>query len=146
MSQSLRNTLTQLASSFAQDVLKTIRDASLDELVTETGRSGGASSAPAAPRAPGKRRRGGRVRRSAEDIAHVSSRIVALLKTSPKGLRSEELRARLGLRKEDMPRPITESLASGVISKKGERRATRYFAGGGGRSAGAKGGKRRAKK
>jgi hypothetical protein len=135
MSTSLRLRLNQLASSFASDVLSTIRGASLEELLAESssaGRSRAAAlslhgnAAGARPlRAPHS---GGRLRRrSLGDIAQVVETIVGLLKQSPAGLRAEQIRERLGLLAKELPRPLKEALSSGKVSKSGQKRATTYF-------------------
>jgi len=149
MSTSLRLRLNQLASSFASDVLSTIRGASLEELLSESPSTGrnraaalslGGNAASARARRPGGRLR----RRSLGDIAQVVETIVGLLKQSPAGLRAEQIRERLGLLAKELPRPLKEALSSGKVSKSGQKRATTYFhreggavAGGGGRRRGA---------
>ena len=87
-----------------------------------------AVAAAAAPRA--RRGKGGRLRRrSATDIAGVVPKVVALLHANPKGLRAEQIRAKLGLDSREMPRPLAEALRKKLVSKKGRKRATTYFAG-----------------
>jgi hypothetical protein len=150
MSTSLRNRLSELASSFATSVLAAIRGASLDELVTDSSSANGrgaprGASRAAAPSTGSPRRRGGRLpRRSAGDIAGVIEQIVALLKSNPAGLRAEQIREELGLQAKELPRPLKEALDSGRLSKSGQKRATTYFAkGSGGRAAKAAGGRRK---
>ncbi len=58
---------------------------------------------------------------------------MALLQRKPDGLRSEDIRAELGLASNEMPRPLAEGLKSKRLSKEGEKRATVYFAKGGGK-------------
>jgi hypothetical protein len=144
MSTSLRNRLSELASSFASSVLAAIRGASLDELVTDSSSPNGrgapraVSRGSAAAAAP-SRRRGGRLpRRSAGDIAGVIEQIVTLLKNNPGGLRAEQIREELGLQAKELPRPLKEALDSGRLSKSGQKRATTYFAKGAGAGRGAK--------
>jgi len=153
MASTLRSHLQELASSFASSVLHAIRTASIEDLLSESGgggvgrrpgrppaartaRADAAAPAPApAARAAGGRRKGGRLaRRNAGDIAEVIDRIVGLLKTSPKGLRAEEIRSKLGLQSKELPRPLKEAVEGGRLSKSGQKRATTYFlkgAGGG---------------
>jgi hypothetical protein len=155
MPTSLRQKLSDLASSFAQDVLQAVRLAPIDELgVGSTGQGRGAgpgrgaapasrsntlegarASAPdeegeAAPSPSSGRARpasGGRLgRRSAADIAHVIDRITALLRQSPKGLRAEQIRQNLGLQAKELPRPLKEGFEGGRFGKSGEKRATTY--------------------
>jgi hypothetical protein len=71
-------------------------------------------------------------RRTAADIEEVIERIVSVVKQSAKGLRAEEIRSKLDLLPKEMPRPLKEALDSGLLQKSGQRRATTYFARGGG--------------
>jgi len=153
MSNALRNSIQHLAADFASAVLKAIRGASLEDILTESQATGAThaavaprrgpgrprrnpvaapASAPAAAPAPAARKsaRNGRLgRRSPSDIANVVKRIVELLDSHPAGLRAEQIRTSLGLQSKELPRPITEALDSNKISKVGEKRATTYFAG-----------------
>jgi hypothetical protein len=138
----LRQTLNGLAASFAAEVLDAIRGASLEDLIAQrsgnakriagrapqtNGSSARAASTASAPRAP--RGRGGRLaRRSSGDIAQVIQRIVGIVQQSPKGLRAEQIRQRLGLEAKELPRPLKEALDAGKLTKSGEKRATTYFA------------------
>jgi len=148
MSSSLRSKLDELASSFANDVLHAIRSASIEDLLAEsTGggerrvasrkgtsmRSAPSAVAPRAAAVPSsRRRRGGRLaRRSAGDIAGVIDRIVGLLKASPKGLRAEQIRQKLGFQAKELPRPLGEAVGAGRLGKSGQKRATTYFVKGG---------------
>jgi hypothetical protein len=131
MSAPLRQHLGELASSFAASVLDVIRGASLEELLAESS-SDRRRPAPHAPAGDGParptRRRGGRLpRRSAGDIDQVVERIVALVRQSPKGLRAEQIRAKLDLQAKELPRPLKEALDSGRLAKSGQKRATTYF-------------------
>lgn len=153
----LKTTLESLSADFAANVLRAIRGASLDDIVGGVVAVGSAAPA-AAPAAPARRpgrpakvtataaaphvaapsiaakspRKGGArrrlARRSQADILGVVDQIVALLQNAPQGLRSEDIRAQLGLAANEMPRPIAEGLKSKRISKEGEKRATVYFA------------------
>ena len=130
----LHQTINSLASEFAHALLRALRNASLDEIIAEThaghsaggGRRGRAAAAPAAGR---PRRSGGRLRRRSQtDINGVVTKVVALLKAHKKGLRAEEIRAKLGLDRREIPRPLAEALKKKLVSKKGKKRATTYFA------------------
>jgi hypothetical protein len=134
----LHQTINSLASEFAHSLLKALRNASLDEIIAETA-SGHASGArrrgrPAAAAhtggGGGARRGGGRRlrRRSAGDIGAVVSKIVSMLKSHKKGLRAEEIRAKLGLDRREIPRPLAEALKKKLVTKKGKKRATTYYA------------------
>jgi hypothetical protein len=143
MSTSLRQRLDDLASTFATGVLHAIRSASIEDLLAESGggrrvapRAVVAAAAGAAAPSRGARRRGGRLaRRSAADIGQVIERIVGLVKQNPKGLRAEQIRQKLDLLAKEMPRPLKEAVEAGRLGKSGQKRATTYFAKGGGGAA-----------
>ncbi len=148
MTTSLRNTIADLAASFASSILDAIRQMSLDEILAETHGGGGAgrnapraaakvakaarvSTAAAATAAPtGKaKRKGGRLeRRSAGDITALVGRIVSVLESKPSGLRAEQIRDALSLESKELPRPLAEALQARRIVKTGKKRATTYFA------------------
>jgi hypothetical protein len=138
MSSSLRSKLDELASSFANEDLLAGSTGGGGRRVASRKGTSPRSAAPsvAAPRAAAApsagRRRGGRLaRRSAGDIAGVIDRIVGLLKASPKGLRAEQIRQKLGLQAKELPRPLGEAVSAGRLGKSGQKRATTYFVKGG---------------
>jgi hypothetical protein len=138
----LKSSLQSLAATFAEEVVRAIRGASLQELlgevaVTRARHAAGASPmaaepAPRGPRAAGAAvlKRGRLKRRSADDIATTLGRIVTLLKAHSAGLRAEQIRKELDMLAKELPRPLAEGLASKALRKKGQKRATVYFAGG----------------
>ena len=67
-------------------------------------------------------------RRSAEDIAKALSQIVALVKGHKNGMRAEEIRTQLHMQSKEMPRVLAEGLTKRKLKKKGQKRATTYFA------------------
>jgi hypothetical protein len=135
----LRSSIHALTQSFAANVLETIRSSSLEDIL---GESSGAKRGRGRPprRGPGRPRgkRGpGRpsgpsssrlARRSTKDLATVANNIFALVKKHPKGLRGEQIRAELGIAKKEWMRPLGIALDSKQLWKKGEKRATTYFA------------------
>jgi hypothetical protein len=129
----LRATIVQLASDFAEGVLEAVRNVSLEDLLAEAvapSRSAAAGHARAVEPEPRPTRKRGRrlARRSPADLSRVVERIVALLAQHPKGLRSEEIQAKLGLARRELPRPLADALAAHRIVRRGEKRATTYFA------------------
>jgi hypothetical protein len=58
----------------------------------------------------------------------VADGIVSLVKKHKGGLRAEQIRAELGIAKKEWARPLEDALASKKLTKKGEKRATTYFA------------------
>lgn len=67
-------------------------------------------------------------RRSIEQIDEVVAQVVALVKTSPKGLRAEEIRETLKLQAKELPRVLKQGLATKALKKTGQKRATVYQA------------------
>jgi hypothetical protein len=115
-------------------VLEAIRGASLEDLQAEGG-SGGSRRGPgrAAPGGtgsgnPGKKKtKDGRlVRRSAEDIEKAVAQVVALVKQSKTGLRSEEIKKKLGLDRREVPRILRTAVESKRLKSRGQKRATVY--------------------
>jgi len=136
----LKTTIDSLAQTFAAGILQAIRSAPLDEILGEgAGRGGRRPGRPAKAAGGGgettnnagggRRARSGRLaRRSADDIQAVVDSIVALVKKNKNGLRAEQIRAQLNLDKREIGRPIAEALSKKRLMKKGEKRATTYFA------------------
>ncbi|HEY1956228.1 MAG TPA: hypothetical protein VGH28_11455 [Polyangiaceae bacterium] len=134
----LHSTINSLASEFAHSLLRAVRGASLEEILAETapGHAGGgarrgrpaAAAAHTTQAAPA--RRGGRRlrRRTATDIQAVVGKMVTLLKSNKKGLRAEDIREKLHLDRREVPRPLAEALKKKLVTKKGKKRATTYYA------------------
>jgi hypothetical protein len=144
---SLRSALDALASSFTAGVIEAIRTASFDELLAESG----SAPAPAVRRGPGRPRatapaasvapratpasrapragKGGRLaRRSPEQIADAVERVVSLVRKSKGGLRSEEIRAQLGLDVREVPRILRTAVEGKKLRTRGQKRGTTYLA------------------
>jgi hypothetical protein len=133
---SLRSTLDALAQSFANGVLAAIRAASIDDLHAEAGgamkgrrvRGGGGGGQPDPLSVPAKKTKSGRLaRRSPEDIAQVLAQVVAAVKKSKTGLRSEEIRKQIGLDVREVPRILKTGVKSKKLKAKGQKRSTTYF-------------------
>jgi hypothetical protein len=144
----LKSSLQSLAASFAEDVVRAIQGASLQELLGEVAGHSGRTAARAAitsmPRTPASTSNGvsnaparaprsattsrGRLkRRSADDIAATLGSIVSLLKQHSTGLRAEQIRKQLNMQAKELPRPLAEGLQAKALRKKGQKRATVYF-------------------
>jgi len=141
---SLHSQLNQLASSFAQAVFQAIREVSLEELVAETGGLKGMARAPGLAR-EARGRRSGRSptrgprrssrgpsrrlkRRSRDEIQSALGAVVSLVEKQPRGLRAEQIRSELGMEAKEMPRVLGEGLATRKLRKRGQKRATTYYA------------------
>jgi hypothetical protein len=135
MSSRLHSHLAALASSFATSVLEAVRGSSLEDLRITTGTANStvdharpasrAAAVTKAPRPKSSRRLG---RRSAEDISRALDGVVGLLKKNKAGLRAEQIRAELGMQSKEMPRVLADGLSGKKLRKKGQKRATTYFA------------------
>jgi hypothetical protein len=131
----LRSQLSSLATHFADSVLAVIRGASIEDLLSEShaaprraGRPRGTST-PRSARVAAPRAKAGRLaRRSPADIARALATVIALVKKHPKGLRSEQIRAELKMRPNEMPRILGEGLAKKALKSRGQKRATTYTA------------------
>jgi hypothetical protein len=128
MSTTLRSALDTLAQSFTTGVLAAIRSASIEDLLAESGnaarRGGGRTTAGSLT---AKTTKSGRLaRRSAEDIAKAVDGVVALVKKSKTGLRSEEIKKALNLDVREVPRVLKTGVQSKKLKAKGQKRATVY--------------------
>jgi len=132
----LRTSLHDLASKFADDVLSTLRTASLEALLGEDVARAAhrvANGHAAAPRAAKVAPNGRLARRSPEEIARAVGTITDVLGKHPAGLRSEQIRNILGLQPKEMPRLLSEALSKKLVTSRGEKRATTYFLSKGGK-------------
>lgn len=130
----LRNTLEALAARFAESVIDALRSASLEEITGVTSGARGARPRAAATETSAKKRGGGGrlARRTADDIQGMVQTIVDLVAKHEGGLRAEQIRASLGVDAKELPRPLAEAVASGALTKSGQKRATTYSVGSGG--------------
>jgi hypothetical protein len=142
----LHASIQSLAEKFASGVLHAIRSSSLEEILGEAVSAGRGPGRPPTTRGPvttrgpgrpaGKRGPGrppgptkGRLRRrSDKDLTRVAESIVALVGKHKAGLRGEQIRAELGIPKNAWMKPLSLALGSKKLTKKGQKRATVYFA------------------
>lgn len=134
----LRSTISLLAEDFVSQILAALRGASLQDLsavseapsrqAVHAPRSVPTTTAAASQRPTrlAKARLG--ARRTAADFEKITAAVVELLKKHPDGLRAEQIQKELGLGRKDLPRPMAQALAANLVRKKGEKRATKYFA------------------
>jgi hypothetical protein len=80
---------------------------------------------PAAKSAPGRR-----VRRSSADVEEVAEQVLGYVRANP-GQRLEEIGRGLGTDTAGLKLPIKELMGSGRLRTEGQKRGTKYFAGGG---------------
>jgi hypothetical protein len=133
--ESLRTVLNDLATDFANAVLAAIRNASLDDLLSESGASPRRApgrphqtvAAPTSPRAAAPKAKSARLsRRSSADIEQALSYVVGALKAGP--VRSEQIQKSLGIDKRELLRVLRHGLATKKLKSKGQKRATLYSA------------------
>lgn len=134
----LRAQLDALAASFANQIMASLRGASLHDLVGKADggrvvsngrRARGGGGQPDPRVVPTKPRKPGRLpRRSAEEIAATLNKIVLLVKTQKNGMRAEIFCSKLGMQAKEMPRILKEGLSKKKLTSKGNKRATTYFA------------------
>jgi hypothetical protein len=129
MATALHSRLSALADNFANAVLDAIRGAPLEDLLGGGGgRPSGVRRSKATPR-PARASSSARLkRRSPEDIAKALEQVHGLLKRHKDGLRAEQIRDTLHMQSKEMPRVLSEGLAKRKLKKKGQKRATTYFA------------------
>jgi hypothetical protein len=131
-----QNEMNRTVQTFVAQITELARRAALDTL--ESAFNGRAPrSAPAAVAAPtatasagrAGRPRGGRGgKRTPADLEALSERVGSFVKANP-GLRIEQINKQLGTTTKDLALPIRKLVADGVISTKGQKRSTTYFAG-----------------
>jgi hypothetical protein len=141
----LRSQLEQIAAEFVSSVLGAMRSASLSDLAGQAGRTDGARvAAPAVRRRPGRPPRaaaprtqpaavarpaaasGRRHRASAEEVQNQKNLALATAKQLPGGFSKGDVMKRSGA-KVDLGRALTLLVSDGKLTKKGDRRNTRYW-------------------
>lgn len=124
--------IRQRIDAFVRDLQALLVEAARESVVAALGGatapSGRGTRRAAAPRAKKAGRPSGRrVRRSAEQLAQVQEKVIAVLTKKP-GLTSEEIQENLGLEKKDLQRPLTLLRDERRIKTKGQKRGMKYFA------------------
>jgi hypothetical protein len=129
-----QNEMNRTVQSFVAQISELARRAAIDTMESAFGGQAPRSGAIAAatvlsgqPRAG--RPRGGRgAKRTADDLAALSSQLASFVKTHP-GLRIEQINKELGTATKELALPIRKLLADNVITSKGQKRSTTYFPG-----------------
>lgn len=149
-------TIQRIAQAFVQDVVKALVGSSIEEFAQLAGK-GARRAAPAAPApkaAPAKRGRppkadkadkadkaekasargrkpGKRNRRTSDEIEVIKNKVIELIQNTaadkPEGISVSEIAKAIREDIEDITRPIHQAVTEGAITKKGEKRLTRYF-------------------
>jgi hypothetical protein len=125
----------QLTQQIRISALESVRDALLDGNASASaaparrGHKPGPKPKTAAPKAT-KPKRGKRGRRTPEEIEADKAAILAHVKSNP-GTAMGDISAALGQDAETIRAQVNDLLKAKALRKEGERRGTRYFAGGG---------------
>jgi len=130
------NEITRIVEEFVVQITEIARRAArstLESMFGDDADRGAVNSAHAAPapsaRAAASAPRSGRgVKRAPEDIEALAQQFTAFVKANP-GLRIEQINKQLGTSTKDLALPIRKLESEGLISTKGQRRATQYFPG-----------------
>jgi hypothetical protein len=131
-----QNEMNRTVQGFVAQVTELARRAAIDTLESAFGgRNGGRSATNGivalAPGGMGRlgRPRGGRSgKRTPADLEALSEKFGSFVKANP-GLRIEQINKQLGTTTKDLALPIRKLISDGVISTKGQKRSTTYFAG-----------------
>jgi hypothetical protein len=132
-----QNEMNRTVQGFVAQITQLAHRAAIDTLESAfTGRAGGGrnGSRPAAVVALATvgargRSRGGRgAKRTPADLEALSQKFASFVKSHP-GLRIEQINKELGTTTKDLALPIRKLIADGMISAKGKKRSTTYFAG-----------------
>ena len=128
MNRTVQDFVAQISELARRAALNTLESA----FDSKGGRRGGGSAA-ALIALPGNGRvgrpRGGRgAKRTAADLEALSQQFASFVKSNP-GLRIEQINKELGTSTKDLALPIRKLVSTGVISTKGKKRSTTYFAG-----------------
>ena len=131
MSNALRTQLAELATSLVESILATARSVPLEELWADpphARREPHPNGVEARSALPAIAFAGGAPLRSGHDNAKTLELVVLLLRGQKGGLRAEHLRNKLGVLKPEMTRVLKQGRATKKITRRGQRRATTYFA------------------
>ena len=142
----LSEKLKQLAATFADAVSEVVETEMRDRMtnaLSALGATGGSGDTEVRRGRPtktpkektGKSKSGRLARRSLEEIQAVVADVVKLVSKHPDGLRSETIRTELDLDVREVPRVLKEGLTMGALKSTGQKRATVYLAGKGGKGA-----------
>ena len=138
--------------AFVNDLNQLVRQAALEAVAAALGgegepaaRGGRQGRTPSAiPRAL-PRGRGRGAKRTAEELEGTRQSVLDYVRRNP-GQGVEQIAKSLNVPSRDLVLPIRKLVAEGELSTKGQKRATKYFAGGSGGNSGGKRRGRRSKK
>jgi hypothetical protein len=130
MPNTLRSQISELATSLVESILATARSVPLEEFWVEP--RGARHEADLNIGVVSDRRTvvdsSADGARSKQATAKTLELVVLLLRGQPGGMRAEYLRKKLGVSKPEITRALKQGLDAKKLVRKGERRATTYFA------------------
>ena len=126
--EKLRIELSRIATRFVSAVLTAMRTASLSELAAQTAADVRVAEAPrSAPPAPRARRAGRRRHRATpQEVARQKDLALSTARQLKPGFSKGAVTAKSGS-KVDLGRALSLLVADGKLTKKGDRRLTRYW-------------------
>jgi hypothetical protein len=130
-----QNEMNRVVQGFVAQITELARRAAIDTLESAFGGRAARGGAPAAVAAIAAnfgrvgRPRGGRgAKRTSADLEALSEKFASFVKANP-GLRIEQINKQLGTTTKDLALPIRKLISEGVVTAKGQKRSTTYFAG-----------------
>ncbi|HEU4735301.1 MAG TPA: hypothetical protein VFT22_45735 [Kofleriaceae bacterium] len=127
-----QNEMNRTVQGFVAQITELARRAAIDTLESafggRDGRSNGIAFAPGETARLGRPRGGRSGKRSAADLEALSEKFGSFVKANP-GLRIEQINKQLGTTTKDLALPIRKLISEGLISTRGQKRSTTYFAG-----------------
>jgi hypothetical protein len=118
--------------AFIHDVTSLVRSSALDAVMQALGprAPAAASSAPAAPASkPPAKARGRRGKRSSDEVNAAAATLFDYISAHP-GERLEQIGAGMGVATKELKLPVQKLFEAKAIRTEGQRRGTKYFAGG----------------
>jgi hypothetical protein len=135
---SLKESFAVLTNNFVDGILAAVHDATFADLASFSAALGThvraavkhsdqPAPAPKARKAAPAPKSGRLIRRTPAQIAEAVNTVATLLRSHPAGLRSEQIRAELGMDVRELPRVLKEGVAQKTIHVlSGQKRATVY--------------------
>lgn len=129
----LDRAIRQRVEDFVQEMTELVRQAALESVSAALGTPGAAAGPRGSLRGKGAKRaaagfvakRGGK--RTARELEQQGAALVTMIRQTP-GIRADQLAKAMGVMTRDLALPIKKLLADKAITKKGQKRATAYFA------------------
>ena len=125
-----QNEMNRTVQGFVAQITELARRAAIDTLESAFGgRIGNGAAASLLGTGRAGRPKGGRgAKRSPADLAALSDKVASFVKANP-GLRIEQINKQMNTTTKDLALPIRKLISEGVITAKGKKRSTTYFAG-----------------